>query len=413
MSDQVQQILVPFLGALQASIAVLLTILAGVVAAQFDLIGETSAKEISKLCVKLFLPALLIVNAIKYVPIVIWSSAYSVLSLLFGMSMTRIFDLPEWATPAIAFNNTTSIPLLLVQALDSASILGSIDSGDDAVKRAKSFFLVNSMISNSLTFALGPKFMKGTKRDEEEEGPPSDEQIEVQEQEAEQANEETSLLPNAVPPIRVLLHQRSAGRRRARSYHRPGPTHPPPLLRGPAAWGLPERLAHERNPEPRRSLRGTAGARGRREAVPGDAAHEKGREHRQDPVANVAPDLLRPLHLLAGRCDPADLCLRHEDRPPGPRSLVVVLHDAHADRSARANDHVARRDEQRRRGGRTGDCEVLDGIKVPYHAIYRAIYTNADSFSPALLRHLPRDLFRRGRQPASIRSCAEQLIRHL
>lgn len=61
-SDQVQEILVPFLGALQASIAVLLTIFAGVIAAQFDLLTVSSAKEISKLCVKLFLPALLIVN---------------------------------------------------------------------------------------------------------------------------------------------------------------------------------------------------------------------------------------------------------------------------------------------------------------------------------------------------------------
>jgi len=55
-------IVVPFLGALQASVAVLLTIAAGVIASQFQLIGETSSKEISKVAVRLFLPALLIVN---------------------------------------------------------------------------------------------------------------------------------------------------------------------------------------------------------------------------------------------------------------------------------------------------------------------------------------------------------------
>ena len=67
-----------FLGALQASLSVLLTIGYGVIAAQFDLLSGPSTKEISKLCVRMFLPALLITNvgsqlhvetAVRYVPI--------------------------------------------------------------------------------------------------------------------------------------------------------------------------------------------------------------------------------------------------------------------------------------------------------------------------------------------------------
>ncbi|KAK4928369.1 hypothetical protein LTR28_011886, partial [Elasticomyces elasticus] len=54
--------LIPFLGALQASLAVLFTIFFGVIAAQFSLLSESSAKDISKTCVRLFLPALLVVN---------------------------------------------------------------------------------------------------------------------------------------------------------------------------------------------------------------------------------------------------------------------------------------------------------------------------------------------------------------
>lgn len=53
---------VPLLGAVQASVAVLLTISYGVIAAQFKLLSQESAKDISKVCVRLFLPALLIVN---------------------------------------------------------------------------------------------------------------------------------------------------------------------------------------------------------------------------------------------------------------------------------------------------------------------------------------------------------------
>jgi len=52
----------PFLAALQASLSVLLTISYGVVATQFKLINDKTAKDISKLCVRLLLPALLISN---------------------------------------------------------------------------------------------------------------------------------------------------------------------------------------------------------------------------------------------------------------------------------------------------------------------------------------------------------------
>jgi len=62
MGQAAQELLIPFLGALQASVAVLLTIFVGVIASQFQLIGVDSSKEISKVAVRLFLPALLIVN---------------------------------------------------------------------------------------------------------------------------------------------------------------------------------------------------------------------------------------------------------------------------------------------------------------------------------------------------------------
>lgn len=55
-------VLPSFLGALQASLAVLLTISYGFIASRFNLLKESSARDISKLCVRLFLPALLITN---------------------------------------------------------------------------------------------------------------------------------------------------------------------------------------------------------------------------------------------------------------------------------------------------------------------------------------------------------------
>ncbi|KAB2575017.1 hypothetical protein DBV05_g6347 [Lasiodiplodia theobromae] len=167
-------ILTVFLAALQASISVLLTIFYGAIAGQFNLISESSAKDISKTCVRLFLPALLIHNVgsqlsldsgAKYVPILIFAIMYNIMSIAFGTLMTRVFKFPAWVTPAIAFNNTTSLPLLLVQSLSSTGVLSSLDGSDDVIDRAKSYFLVNAIVSNSLTFALGPRLLNGQEED--------------------------------------------------------------------------------------------------------------------------------------------------------------------------------------------------------------------------------------------------------
>ena len=78
MGIDISELIVPFTGALQAAISVLLTIGFGVVAAQCNLLTPSAAKEVSKLCVRMFLPALLIYKigsnlhqdtAVRYIPI--------------------------------------------------------------------------------------------------------------------------------------------------------------------------------------------------------------------------------------------------------------------------------------------------------------------------------------------------------
>jgi predicted permease len=73
------ELLVPFTGAIEAAVSVLLTIVFGVIAAQCNLLSPTAAKEVSRLCVRMFLPALLIYKigdnlkqdtGVRYVPIV-------------------------------------------------------------------------------------------------------------------------------------------------------------------------------------------------------------------------------------------------------------------------------------------------------------------------------------------------------
>lgn len=68
----------PFLGALQACTAVLLTLLYGILARQANIIHERTINDMTGLCVRVFLPALIMVKlgselhigiALNYVPV--------------------------------------------------------------------------------------------------------------------------------------------------------------------------------------------------------------------------------------------------------------------------------------------------------------------------------------------------------
>ena len=230
-------LLTSFLGALQASLSVLLTIFYGVIAGQFELLTQESASKVSKICVSMFMPALLISNvgaelhagtAMRYVPVVIWGIIQTCVSLLIGTIATKVFKAPAWTTPAVAFNNNTSLPLLLIQALESTGILKGLmindsDSMSAMVERATSYFLVNSVIGNVTTFAVGPRLLASsdeTRQNEAEEdhangnangdiengharGDEDDDETE-----AEPSNEQTPLLPDGFThQHRVILRK--------------------------------------------------------------------------------------------------------------------------------------------------------------------------------------------------------------
>ncbi|KAI5782651.1 membrane transport protein-domain-containing protein [Geopyxis carbonaria] len=171
------------LGAFQASLSVLLTLSYGVLAARMKLLSPATARDISSLCATLFLPALLLTNigsnlspsnVTNYVPVLLWSVAYALISALLGKAIQMLGGkhIPDWVLPACTFNNTTSLPLLLTEALASTGVLkGIVVGGEDvgaAVERAKSYFLVNSMVSNAATFAVGPKLLDARENDDDD-----------------------------------------------------------------------------------------------------------------------------------------------------------------------------------------------------------------------------------------------------
>ena len=168
--------------------------------------------------------------------VLVWSFIYVLSSMLLGFLATHLFKLPSWTTPAICFNNTLALPLLLVQSLKSTGLLDKLllsdaDTTSDALGRAKSYFLVCAAVVNCITFALAPKLLDGEEspedQGEDKNGAESDESVRHRTQDAEQgsmldssqlddpadsdevveANEQTSLLPDI-----VVRRGREAGR---------------------------------------------------------------------------------------------------------------------------------------------------------------------------------------------------------
>jgi len=216
--EMASDMVVAFLAALQASASVLLTIWYGILAAQARFLDSNAAKQLSRLGVSMLLPALLMTNigsqlepstVTRYIPILIWALAYNLVSLAIGIVCTRLFSLPKWVTPAIAFNNTTSLPLLLIQALGSTGAITQLlrsddDSVSDAVDRARSYLLVASIIGNSLTFGFGGELLGAHEEDPRDEfeqtlrdGSSSDDETDQDGNQME-PDEESSLLPTAV-----------------------------------------------------------------------------------------------------------------------------------------------------------------------------------------------------------------------
>ncbi|KAF2832518.1 hypothetical protein CC86DRAFT_401285 [Ophiobolus disseminans] len=161
-----------FVAAVQASLSVLLVISYGGIAAKLGLLNSQHGKAISKICVKMFLPALLLVqigselhfgSANRYLIILLWAFICHLISFLIGIFAHLVFGLRDWVTAALMFNNTTSYPLLLIQSLDATGILSGLTRGDEStramIERAKSYFLVFATVSSCLTFAVGPRLI--------------------------------------------------------------------------------------------------------------------------------------------------------------------------------------------------------------------------------------------------------------
>lgn len=98
------------LAAVQASVSVLLVISYGGIAAKLGLLSPENTKAISKVCVRLFLPALLITkvgselhsgSASRYGILVLWGLFAHFVSFLIGTFGHFVLKMPDWVTVAV------------------------------------------------------------------------------------------------------------------------------------------------------------------------------------------------------------------------------------------------------------------------------------------------------------------------
>lgn len=98
------------LAAVQASVSVLLVISYGGIAAKLGLLSPGSTKAVSKVCVRMFLPALLITkigaelhsgSAGRYGIVVLWGLACHLISFLIGTFGHFVLKMPDWVTVAV------------------------------------------------------------------------------------------------------------------------------------------------------------------------------------------------------------------------------------------------------------------------------------------------------------------------
>ncbi|KAH6687700.1 hypothetical protein BKA61DRAFT_637971 [Leptodontidium sp. MPI-SDFR-AT-0119] len=204
-------IVASFLGALEASLSVLLTISYGAIAARFNHLKSSSARDINKLCVRLFLPGLMIANLGDEVTRQkqLWALFYTLSSMALGWALKRMLNSLHGSIPAICFNNTNGTS---PSAPCRRFIFRRYEACQVILSRRRCG-------GNSLTFAVGPRLLddeetpdsyedqesqkrqkdgNATNENEDEHENPTNASGRTAEEQEEHATETTTFLPDRV-----------------------------------------------------------------------------------------------------------------------------------------------------------------------------------------------------------------------
>ena len=143
--------------AFEATVSVLLILGYGAFATKYlSFLSLDLVKSISQVASNIFLPCLIFTemgeqaspHELRHLWILpVFNIAITAISLLYAYIGIRFFKLPHWISPAAAFPNLISLPLLLVETLSVAGALSKllVDDDDDeesALSRAKIYLLL-------------------------------------------------------------------------------------------------------------------------------------------------------------------------------------------------------------------------------------------------------------------------------
>ncbi|OSD06687.1 hypothetical protein PYCCODRAFT_1449540 [Trametes coccinea BRFM310] len=173
MSPGIGTLVNTFVGALQGSISVLLTLVAGYIMARRGFLDHKTVRNISKLCTSLFLPCLLIeemgpqltASNLREVWIIpLWGLFSTVLAHGIGWVGKRLLKLPYWTIAASGRPNSNALPLLLLQSLEHTGVLDTLSQPGESISktldRAKSLILLNAIVQQTFTFQFTPSIMR-------------------------------------------------------------------------------------------------------------------------------------------------------------------------------------------------------------------------------------------------------------
>ncbi|EIW63550.1 uncharacterized protein TRAVEDRAFT_17854 [Trametes versicolor FP-101664 SS1] len=173
MNPGIGTLISTFSGALQGTVSVLLTLLAGYIMARRGFLDHKTVRNVSKLCTSLFLPCLIVesmgpqltasnLRAVWIIPL--WGLFSTILAHAVGWLGQRVFKLPYWTIAASGRPNSNALPLLLLQSLESTGVLDTLSRPGENVSatlaRAKSLILLNAIVQQTITFQFTPSIME-------------------------------------------------------------------------------------------------------------------------------------------------------------------------------------------------------------------------------------------------------------
>ncbi|KAJ7254388.1 hypothetical protein B0H12DRAFT_1184130 [Mycena haematopus] len=101
----------------------------------------------------------------NYWPIIPLSLFFQGVAFIVAL-LSRMFGMPQHYVPMFIFNNVTSLPLLLINALAATGGLDPLVTGDrtleSALRIGRVYILINALVGNLARFALGPYLMKAS-----------------------------------------------------------------------------------------------------------------------------------------------------------------------------------------------------------------------------------------------------------